>query len=118
MAHTPSDLKLKIISMNVRGLRNLKKRSLFYIFKQNKYEIICLQENNFIDHDKNIIEKEWGSNFHLTEVTSHSKGLLKLFSSPLKSENIKIALKGDTYLVSTVSIDNTNLAVEILWSLH
>ena len=106
------DLQLKIISMNVRGIRNLKKRrSLFYIFKQNNYDIICLQETHIKEIDKNMIENEWGPNFHLSEGTTHSKGLLTLFGSSLKPENVKVALKGERHLISIVSINTIQLSV-------
>ena len=112
MAQSPSDLKLKIISMNVRGIRNLKKRrSLFHIFKQNKYDVICLQETHLTNNDKNTIQNEWGSHFHLSEGTTHSNGLLTLFNSSLQIENAKQILKGDRYLISCLSIEDTYFAV-------
>ena len=43
-----SFVNLKIISFNARGLRsNKKRRTLFYLFKKNKYDIISNQ-NVFI----------------------------------------------------------------------
>ena len=38
-------IKLKFASLNVRGLRNIKKRrALFNSFKTKDFDIICLQE--------------------------------------------------------------------------
>ena len=40
-------VKIKLVSLNVRGLRNAKKRrSLFYLFKRDKYDVVCLQETH------------------------------------------------------------------------
>ena len=61
MASSHCDLKLNIISMNVRGLRNAKKRrSLFRQFKTNNYDIIGLQETYLTNNDINLIKNEWG----------------------------------------------------------
>ena len=72
-----TDSKLKLLSMNVRGLRNAKKRrALFYSFKKGKYDVIGLQETHLTKADKETISKEWGPNFYISEGSSNSKGLL------------------------------------------
>ena len=51
--------RLKIISLNVRGLRNKKKRrTLFRKFKSDKYDIICLQETYLSKKDIYDIRNE------------------------------------------------------------
>eukprot|EP00745_Piridium_sociabile_P016466 TRINITY_DN24476_c0_g2_i3.p2 TRINITY_DN24476_c0_g2~~TRINITY_DN24476_c0_g2_i3.p2 ORF type:complete len:168 (-),score=8.73 TRINITY_DN24476_c0_g2_i3:33-536(-) len=70
---------LKILSLNVLGLRNnMKRKSLFRHFKQNKFDIVCIQESHVT---QNIIETwktEWGGEVIYCEGTSHSKGQLIL----------------------------------------
>ena len=112
MASLPCDLNLKIITMNVRGIRNAKKRrSLFRIFKQSRYDIISLQETHITCQDIKSIENEWGNIFHISEGSTNSKGLLTLFGHSIKADNVNLASKSDRSLISTVSIDNVNLSI-------
>ena len=107
-----TDLKLNLMSMNVRGIRNLKKRrALFYQFKKGKYDIICLQETHLGKNYKDIISREWGADFHIAEGTSHSKGMLTLFSNKIKSDDIKVVIENDRCIVSILTINNVKLAV-------
>ena len=112
MASSSCDLNLKIITMNVRGIRNSKKRkSLFQTFKLGKYDIICLQETHITYNDIKLIENEWGTNFHISEGSTHSKGLLTLFGRTLDLDNVNLAFKSDRSLISIVTIDNLNISV-------
>ena len=52
---------LSIFSLNVRGLREKKKReNLFYWLKQKNAGIIFLQETYWTDGLLSSIEKDWG----------------------------------------------------------
>ena len=54
-----TDLKLNVISLNVRGIRNAKKRrALFHQFKKDKYDIVCLQETHLTKNYKEILKRE------------------------------------------------------------
>ena len=65
------------MSLNVRGLRNKKKRcALFRKFKTEHFDIISLQETHLSKKDNSLIMREWGSNFHIAEGSNSSKGLL------------------------------------------
>ena len=58
---------LKIFSLNVRGLRNPRKRRiLFHAIKKEKFDIICFQETYLTENDRKTIEKEWSHSFHLS----------------------------------------------------
>ena len=60
MNHT----NLSILTMNVRGIRNTKKRkSLFQMFRQGRYDIIALQETHLVETDVEILKREWGKIF-------------------------------------------------------
>ena len=64
------DVNFTIVSFNVRGLRNRKKRrTLFHNFRKKNFDIICLQESHLLKSDVDMIEKDWGSKFHLSEGT-------------------------------------------------
>ena len=70
-----TDLTLNILTLNVRGLKNPKKRrALFFRLKKENYDIIGLQETLLKDADKNIIFREWGPKFYISGGTNKSKG--------------------------------------------
>ena len=72
MASLKVEHGLKIISMNVRGLKNTKKRrAIFSILKRGNYDIIGLQETHFSKNDQKLLLREWGPNFHISEGTTH-----------------------------------------------
>ena len=97
MNHT----NLSILTMNVRGIRNTKKRkSLFQMFRQGRYDIIALQETHLVETDVEILKREWGENFHLSAGTTRSKGLLTLFSNNISMNNVTNILMNDRILVS------------------
>ena len=53
--------KLKLASLNVRGLKNKFKRlAIFTYLKKQKLDIICLQEAHIKAEDQRIWEKQWG----------------------------------------------------------
>ena len=80
-----NDSKLNIISMNVRGIRNVKKRrALFSQFRLGKYDVVGLQETHLNKKDIDMLKREWGTNFHISEGSNHSKGILTLFGKSIK----------------------------------
>ena len=63
--------------MNVRGLRNKRKRkSLFYEFKKGNYDIIGIQDTHLTINDKENICHEWGANLYMSPGTNKSKGII------------------------------------------
>ena len=51
--------KINVCTLNVRGLRNAKKRyNIFQKLKNKKHDIIALQETHLTEKDKNIIYDE------------------------------------------------------------
>ena len=99
------NIKLKILSLNVRGLKNVKKRrALFNNFKKKDYDIICLQETYLTKIDYEKIQKEWGSLLHLSEGTGRSKGLVTLFNKRLKNYQNYTSFSNSRFLVSKLLI--------------
>ena len=65
-------MALKIASLNVNGLNNIKKRkSIFNEFKTKKYDVIFLQETHSTNKTEKLWELEWGGQFftYMTLVT-------------------------------------------------
>lgn len=63
----------------MRGLRNVvKRKNLFRHFKENKYDIVCIQESYVTKGVSELWKKEWGGDMIFFESTSHSKGQIIL----------------------------------------
>ena len=116
MDHDPN-MMLKVVSMNVRGMRNQKKRkSLFYQFKRGKYDIICVQDTHLTYNDKDTITKEWGNNFHIVEGTNKSKGLLTLYSKTIDSEKVSVLFENERCLISKLLTEDSAIAIVNIYS--
>jgi exodeoxyribonuclease III len=103
--------KLNFCTLNVHGLRNNRKRkSLFYKFKQNNFDIICLQETYILNEDFEKWKKEWGGELYFCENTNHSKGQVILVKKglPFKTQCI---VKMQRILIIEITLHNTQLYV-------
>ena len=66
---------LFLATVNARELKqNTKRLAMFRYFKQQHYDIICLQETHFTKQDIPIWEKQWGGKIVYVEGTAHSQG--------------------------------------------
>ena len=66
---------IKILSLNVRGLRNhVKRRALFLYLKNQKADFYCLQETFSLKEDEVPWASEWGGKILFSHGTKHSKG--------------------------------------------
>ena len=103
------NVKFRILTLNVRGLRKTKKRrALFHSFKRENFDIICLQETHLTKHDSIMLDREWGINYHLAEGSHNSKGLLTLFSSTLAATSKASLIKtNERNMVSSILIDSS-----------
>ena len=79
---------LKIISLNVRGLRESKKRTnIFEWLRMNKYDIILLQETYIhCKQDTETITREWGGRHHWSFGDFKSRGVGILFSESFRGK--------------------------------
>ena len=105
-----SDNSLKIASFNVRGFRNRKKiSSVISYLKKEKYDIISLQETHILKSEKQYLQSQWKGEVHISEYTTHSKGLCTLFSKKFQSENIKLVYESSRILISSVKVNSQSL---------
>ena len=81
-----ADSKLKLLSLNVRGLKdNKKRREIFRWLKRfhsGKDSVIFLQETHSEYSTEGIWDKEWGSSIYFSHGTSNSRGVAILL--PMK----------------------------------
>ncbi len=69
------------ISINVRGLKNIVKRKAILLFcKEQKANIIFLQETHSGTTDEKLWKQQWGDEILFSHGTSHSAGVMILFN--------------------------------------
>ena len=67
--------KLKLLSLNVRGLRNQnKRRAIFSYLKSQRATIYCLQETYSLANDEKVWSSEWDGQIIYSHGTAHSRG--------------------------------------------
>ena len=89
--------KLKLLSLNVRGLRNISKRAAIFSFlKIQKATIFCLQETYSSPEDEKLWSAEWGGKIIYLHETTPSKEVCILLNptSAFKLSSIQIDPEG------------------------
>ena len=62
MVRMENDIKVNMMSLNVRGLQNaIKRRSIFSWIRSLKMDIVMLQESHSSSKDELIWANEWGN---------------------------------------------------------
>lgn len=109
------NLNIKICTLNVRGLTDKKKRlGVINWFKNEKIDILCLQETFCTENNKTTFNKEWdhvSDNIHHCVTNSvHSRGVCVIFKNTLSVdiENIKQSNDGRRLLINA-KINKTTL---------
>ena len=70
---------LRLISLNVRGLSNFKKRRMIYTWcKKKNTDIIFLQETHSTEEVENQWRNEWGAGIIMSNGSSNSRGVAVL----------------------------------------
>ena len=101
--------KLKLCSLNARGLRNKFKRvSLFKYLKSQKFDVICLQETHVTPNDFDCWQKQWGGQCFFNQGTARSKGEAILMSKHFTGE---VALIDQSERLQIVSLKQDQLDV-------
>ena len=72
---------LKIVTLNVRGLRSNKKYNIYRWLRDNKFDICLLQETFCTEEYDVIMKKGWrGEMVHSFSSSGHSRGISILFT--------------------------------------
>ena len=88
---------LKIISLNVKGLRNAgKRKAIFSYLKNQKASIFCLQETFSKKDDEKIWTSEWGGKIIFSHGTEHARGVCVMINpnSLFQVESVEIDQEG------------------------
>ena len=104
-----NNLDFKLLSLNVRGLRDFKKRKTIinWIMKQ-KADIIFLQETYSTPDIVTHWKYQWKGNMYFSHGSNKSKGVLILIKKDIefKLKNIKIDTNG-RFIVAQCEIQNS-----------
>ena len=91
--------KLKLCSLNTRGLRDSKKRmGLFHWLKTHKngeYSFVLLQETHSDASQENKWKQEWGSDIYFSHGVTNARGVAIL--CPKKTEHTILKVDRDAY---------------------
>ena len=102
---------IRIFSLNTRGLRNkLKRRALFALFKEKRFDIICLQETHVTRKEAFIWEKEWGGRLFYNSGSEYSKGEIILMSKHFQGE-ITFVQHTNRVLIVSVKTQSLNFTI-------
>ena len=79
---------IKFYSLNVRGLRDQRKRrEIFCFLKRKEYDVIFLQEGHNTHEIENTWAGEWGGEITFSHFTSKARGVLTLFRKGIELLN-------------------------------
>lgn len=105
---THNTLKLKVLTLNARGLRGKDKRkSVYNWLRKQTADIIFLQETYFTKDLVNNIDRDWtGKSFHALTDSVHSRGVSILLNSKLDMTilNTHVSMDGRKIMLN-VKID-------------
>ena len=100
-----ANINFKLISNNVRGLNESKKRNKYYNWlKINNVDIACLQETFLTVKSEQEIKHTWdGQLYHNYSDSPHSKGVCIIFKKDFDCNVLSIhrQLNGRTLLINT-----------------
>lgn len=68
---------LNVMSLNVRGIRDITKRKvIFLLCRRTEADLILLQETHSCESDTKFWKIQWGNVVHFSHGTNHSAGIL------------------------------------------
>ena len=109
-----SQFSLKLLSLNVRGLRQeIKRKSIFNYFRKKHADIVFIQESHALDSDNTIWKNQWGGEIVFSNWTSKARGVMVLFS-PNLSYNIKHVFKDEEGRMIHVRIVLNDITYELI----
>jgi exonuclease III len=109
--------KLQIVTLNVRGLKNKRKRrSSFHFLRKEKYDIVALQECHISTNDeaKNW-EIQWGGKMFYSLGSNHRLGQIFLVAKKW-ADKVSLIYKDDRVLLIKLVTDNKTLIIANIYA--
>ena len=98
-------MRLKLISLNVRGLQaKVKRHSIFKICRL--YGIALLQETHITESSHQSWTKEWGGRLFYSVGTNRSKGQVILINKNLEIKDVNVIHASERILALSLEIDD------------
>ena len=96
----------KILSLNVRGIRDCdKRRSIFSFLKDQKATFYFLQETYSDPNDESFCMKsEWGGNIIFSHGSHHSRGICILIDPSVQNSKILYSLSDDSGRIVLINL--------------
>ena len=108
---------MKILSFNVRGIRNrLKRMRVFNTLKKNRFDVVCLQETYITKNDYEHWRREWGGDLIFYEGTNHGRGQIILLRKDFPFEYTIDTLE-DRIIVINVKAEKKHRHIKCIRSL-
>lgn len=83
---------LSVLSLNVRGLRDMVKRKALFLFcKRSEADFIFLQETHSVEEDTKFWKTQWGNTVHYSHGSSNSAGVA-IFLHKFKGEILEVLI--------------------------
>ena len=103
--------RVKVISLNVRGLRNqVKRRSIFSYLTNQKATLYCLQETFSNEDDDKMWSAEWGGQIIFSRGSEHPRGVCILLSINSGFSLSTVRADGDgRYIIVKVNMGDEHL---------
>ena len=103
--------KLRIITLNARGLKNkLKRTAIFNYLKTQQVDIACLQECHASKKDIVVWERQWGGKMFFQEGTGSSRGEIIMISKHF-SGTVNLEICQDRLVVVTIQSGSYNFTL-------
>ena len=101
-----------LLSLNVRGLRNEKKRRIIFKYVRERADLILLQETHSDKKTEKIWESEWGGKILFNHGDTDSRGVCVLFSKKFKGKILKTQRDSEGRFIKVLlKIDNMDFVV-------
>lgn len=100
--------RFNVLSLNVRGIRDLTKRKALFLFcKRSEADLILLQETHSCDSDTRFWKAQWGNVVHFSHGSNHSAGVSILVHG-FKGDILEVVPSSDgRWITIIVKQDNT-----------
>ena len=104
----------KIISLNVRGIRNpIKRSSIFTYLKDQRAVFYFLQETYSETSDELFWKNEWGGEIYFSHGTRHSKGVCILFDPSIEANKVKYFLSDNSGRIVLINLNYNGMELSL-----
>ena len=110
-------MELKILSVNVQGIRSIEKRlDVFNYLKAKNCDLYCLQDIHSTTSTENFIESQWGGRCLFSSHSSNSRGVAVLFNKNIDYQvHNHISDPDGNYLIIDLTVDNNRFTLVSLY---